>query len=65
MDAVELLSDTHAPLACFNSRRLATSVERLSPEFDTLIAPDANLEELMSGLGWAEGPVWISEGDKG
>ena len=33
-------------------------IERLDPTFDVLISPDAHLEKLAEGFGWAEGPVW-------
>lgn len=34
------------------------SIERLAPELDALIPPDACIEKLVGGLEWAEGPVW-------
>ncbi len=34
------------------------SIERKDPKFDTLIAPDAKVEELAGGFKWSEGPVW-------
>ncbi len=34
------------------------SIERLAPELDHLIAPDAKIEKLAGGFAWAEGPVW-------
>lgn len=33
-------------------------LERLDPEFDTLIPPTNKLEKLAEGFAWAEGPVW-------
>jgi len=36
----------------------AQSIERLSPDLDRLIAPDARIERLAEGFLWAEGPVW-------
>lgn len=33
-------------------------VERLAPELDALIAPDARIEKLAGGFEWSEGPVW-------
>lgn len=33
-------------------------VERLAPEFDALIAPEAAIEKLADGFDWSEGPVW-------
>jgi gluconolactonase len=37
-------------------------IERLSPAFDRLVAPDAAVEQLATGFGWSEGPLWIREG---
>lgn len=39
------------------------SIERLDPELDNMISPDARLEILAEGFEWTEGPVWISQGD--
>lgn len=39
------------------------TIERLDPELDKLIAPDAQIEKLASGFEWAEGPVWDRRGD--
>jgi gluconolactonase len=33
-------------------------MERLDPQLDELIAPDAVLEEVAAGIEWAEGPLW-------
>ncbi len=33
-------------------------VERLDPALDALLAPDARLEIVATGLNWSEGPVW-------
>ncbi len=33
-------------------------VERLAPELDALIAPNAQIEKLAGGFEWSEGPVW-------
>ncbi len=38
------------------------SLERLDPQFDQLIAPDAKLEKLAEGFDWSEGPVWMKSG---
>ncbi len=38
-------------------------VVRLDPALDSLIAPDARIEVLASGFEWAEGPVWIKDGE--
>lgn len=34
------------------------TIERLAPEMDALIAPDAVIEKLAGGFEWSEGPVW-------
>jgi gluconolactonase len=33
-------------------------IERMVPEFDALVAPDATMEKLADGFDWSEGPVW-------
>ncbi|QDV26865.1 SMP-30/gluconolactonase/LRE family protein [Aureliella helgolandensis] len=35
------------------------TVERLSPELDSLLEQDAKMEILGSGFTWTEGPVWM------
>ena len=35
-----------------------SSIERLDPAFDALVAVDAAVENLASGFKWSEGPVW-------
>lgn len=35
------------------------AIHREAPGFDALVAPDAAIEKLADGYGWAEGPVWI------
>jgi gluconolactonase len=37
------------------------SVERLSPEFDRLVAPGVEMERLADGFNWSEGPTWLSK----
>jgi endo-1,4-beta-xylanase len=37
-------------------------IERFDPEFDTVVAPGAQVEKLAEGFDWAEGPVWIRTG---
>lgn len=39
------------------------SIERLSPEMDRLVGPDAEIEVLASGFTWTEGPVWVGKQD--
>jgi gluconolactonase len=40
----------------------AQSIERLDPALDALVARDAKIETLATGIAWAEGPVWRREG---
>src|SRR6476661_1644023 len=37
-------------------------VERKDVQLDRLIPPDAQVERLVSGITWSEGPVWVSDG---
>jgi len=39
------------------------TIERLDPAIDSLIPPDAVIEILADGFDWAEGPVWIEDGE--
>jgi len=39
------------------------SIERADPRFDALVPPEARLEKLAEGFVWAEGPVWVPEGE--
>ncbi len=39
-----------------------STIERKDPALDKLLAPDAYLEDLADGYGWAEGPIWIKDG---
>jgi len=38
-------------------------IERVKPEFDKLIPPNAKLEKLAEGFDWSEGPVWVKSGN--
>lgn len=37
-------------------------IDRLSPAFDRMVAPDAQAEVVATGIRWAEGPVWVDRG---
>jgi len=37
------------------------TIRRLSPKLDRIIAPDAQVEIIASGIKWAEGPVWVPQ----
>ncbi len=39
------------------------NIERLDPSLDALIPSGAKIEKLAEGFTWAEGPVWIRQGD--
>lgn len=39
------------------------SIERLDPAFDDLIPSGAVIEVLAEGFEWAEGPLWMADGD--
>ncbi|MDP1027321.1 SMP-30/gluconolactonase/LRE family protein [Sphingomonas sp. KR1UV-12] len=37
-------------------------VRRLSPKLDRMVAPDAAIETVATGIRWAEGPLWVERG---
>ena len=39
-------------------------LRRLSPALDRMVAPDAAIEVVASGIRWAEGPVWVEAGGR-
>ena len=41
------------------------TIERLDPKFDELVPKDAQIEKLAEGFEWAEGPVWVKDGNGG
>ena len=51
-----------APQSTFAQTSLG-SMERLTPEFDQLIAADSKIEVLASGFTWTEDPVWMGGRD--
>lgn len=55
-------SDTLSDSAGARPRTIGT-IERLDPAIDSLIPADAVIEVLATGFEWAEGPVWIEEGE--
>ena len=62
MKALILLAT--AALACADDltpRPTMGEIVRADPALDTLLAPDAKIEVLASGLNWSEGPVWSRE----
>lgn len=40
------------------------TVERLHPDLDAIIGPNAVMEVLATGFLWAEGPQWVTEDDR-
>src|SRR3546814_5467978 len=37
------------------------AIRRLSPGLDRVIAPDAAIQTIATGIQWAEGPVWLPD----
>jgi gluconolactonase len=37
-------------------------IERLSPELDGIVNPNARIQVLGTGYAWSEGPVWVKSG---
>ncbi|MCF8244824.1 MAG: SMP-30/gluconolactonase/LRE family protein [Saprospiraceae bacterium] len=37
-------------------------IERISPDLDAIIAPDAKIEVIAEGFTWSEGPLWDENG---
>jgi gluconolactonase len=37
-------------------------IQRLAPAFDRMVAPGARVEVIATGIRWAEGPVWVDDG---
>src|SRR5438552_3444473 len=53
-------------LACANAQTAGDQpVARLDPTLDALLAPDARLEQVATGFGFTEGPVWVAQGRGG
>lgn len=51
------------PRKTFTSFKTTGKIERLHPDMDQLIAADAVIEVLAEGFIWAEGPLWVPDGD--
>lgn len=58
---------TLAAFAAEEKKEPATvgNIERLDPKFDELVPKDAKIEKLAEGFEWAEGPVWVKDGNGG
>ena len=37
-------------------------IDRMSAKFDRMVAPGAQVETIATGIRWAEGPVWVEDG---
>lgn len=44
------------------SPRPMGKIERLDPQLDAIVAPDAEVQVIAEGLQWSEGPVWYKDG---
>lgn len=55
----------HPEATSFIKENIGTtgSIERLDPELDALIKPDAEIKILADGFTWTEGPLWVNEGN--
>ncbi|MES1168638.1 MAG: SMP-30/gluconolactonase/LRE family protein, partial [Oleiharenicola lentus] len=61
LTATSMLSCAPAPItstAAPYPKDAKTTIERLDPAFDALIAAEAVVEKLGEGFNWSEGPVW-------
>ncbi len=58
LDRRTMLAGAAAMMALPRAATAAT-VRRLSPAFDRIVAPDAEIETIATGIQWAEGPVWV------
>lgn len=57
-----MLSAASAPITSTSApypKDAKSSIERLDPALDDLIASDAVIENLGSGFNWSEGPIWV------
>lgn len=51
------------PVAAMAAPASAGFIKRLSPRLDAIIPPSATVEFLAEGFRWAEGPVWVPQGN--
>jgi gluconolactonase len=42
---------------------LEPSIKRFAPAFERMVAPGAQVEVIATGIRWAEGPVWVDDGN--
>ncbi len=61
-----IMTTVHPSLAqeplTVNPPRTVGSIERLDPQLDQLIDPNAKVEQLSDGHLWTEGPTWVKDG---
>jgi gluconolactonase len=55
----------HECAGAMDRKPVIGSIERLQPAFDALVPPGAVLEVIAEGFGWAEGPLWLQQEDRG
>src|ERR1700690_2769477 len=49
------------PVRCLGQAPASGSIVRLDPALAQLVAPDAKIEKIASGLNFAGGPVWARQ----
>jgi gluconolactonase len=54
--------DFYAPERARPTLAAELEVERVDPDLDAIVAPDASLERIAGGFVFTEGPVWSAEG---
>ncbi len=62
LDRRAFLATGVALLAAPAFAQVAPAVRRVSSKLDRIIAPDAKVEVIATGIQWAEGPVWVKQG---
>jgi gluconolactonase len=58
-----VLTTTAILMSCGNQKtdESTGSIERLDPQLDQIIPPEATIDVLAQGYDWSEGPVWVQE----
>ena len=51
-----------APAFADSGGEITPAIRRLSPKLDRILASDAKVEVIATGIQWAEGPVWVKDG---
>lgn len=55
------LRSGQAPPVAIVPEAVAATIERLHPDFDAVLAPDAAVERVASGFTFTEGPLWVGD----